>query len=200
MRITTTLAALAVAAPALASDITVPSGTYMLDPTHSRVFWTVNHFGLSNYTAQFNGVTGKLTLDAENPAASSVEASVDMATVLTGHPLPQQADFDAELRNPQWLDAAQFPTATFKSTKVEVTGDRTGTMEGDLTFRGVTKPVMFDVTFVGEMGKHPFAPGAAIGFSADGTIKRSDFGLTTFLPNVGDEVQLTIATEFLEQK
>ena len=200
MRIATTLAALALAAPALASEITVPSGTYTLDPAHSRVHWSVNHFGLSNYTAQFNGVTGTLTLNADDPAASSVEATVDMTKVLTGHPFPQQADFDAELQSPPWLDAAQFPTATFKSSKVEVTGDRTGTMEGDLTFRGVTKPVTFDVTFIGEMGKHPFAPGAAVGFSAEGMIKRSDFGLTTFLPNVGDEVQLTIATEFLEQK
>ncbi len=200
MRFVTALAALAIATPALANSISVPSGTYTIDPAHSRVFWSVNHFGLSNYTAQFNGVSGTLTLNADDPAASSVEATVDTATVLTGHPFPQQADFDVELQNPQWLDAAQFPTATFKSTKIEVTGDNTGTMEGDLSFRGVTKPVTFDVTFNGEMAKHPFAPGAAVGFSAQGKINRSDFGLDTFLPNVGDEVQLRIETEFLEQK
>lgn len=194
------LTALIIAAPALASEVTVPSGTYAIDPAHTRVIWKVNHFGLSNFTAQFNKVSGTLTLDADNPADSALVASVDPASVVTAHPFPERADFDAELRGEPWFNTGAFPEATFKSTSIELTGDNTGRMDGELTFLGVTKPVTFDVTLVGQLDKHPFAPGAAIGFSAQGSIKRSDFGLNTFIPNVGDDVQLIIETELLEQK
>lgn len=194
------LTALIIAAPALASEVTVPSGTYAIDPAHTRVIWKVNHFGLSNFTAQFNKVSGTLTLDADNPADSALVASVDPASVVTAHPFPEQADFDAELRGEPWFNTGAFPEATFKSTSIELTGDNTGRMDGELTFLGVTKPVTFDVTLVGQLDKHPFAPGAAIGFSAQGSIKRSDFGLNTFIPNVSDDVQLIIETELLEQK
>ena len=199
-RALTALTALIIAVPAFASEISVPSGTYAIDPTHTRVFWKVNHFGLSNFTAQFNKVSGTLNLDADNPAASTLVANVDSSSVVTAHPLPEQADFDAELRGEPWLNSAAFPQATFKSTNVELTGDKTGRIDGELTFLGVTKPVSLDVTLVGQLEKHPFAPGAAIGFSAQGSIKRSDFGLNTFIPNVGDKVQLVIETELIEQK
>ena len=194
------LTALIIAAPALASEVTVPSGTYAIDPAHTRVIWKVNHFGLSNFTAQFNKVSGTLTLDADNPADSALVANVDPSSVVTAHPFPEQTDFDAELRGEPWLNTAKFPEATFKSTSIELTSDNSGRMDGELTFLGVTKPVSFDVTLIGQLDKHPFAPGAAIGFSAQGSIKRSDFGLNTFIPNVGDDVELIIETELLEQK
>jgi len=198
--IATAFTALVVAAPALANDIVVPSGTYAIDPAHTRVVWQVNHFGLSEYTAVFNDVSGTLNFNAEDPTASTLVANVDPASIVTAHPFAEQTDFDAELRGAQWLDTAGFPEATFTSNKIEITGDNTGTVEGELTFRGVTQPVTFDVTLFGRLEQHPMAPTAALGFTAEGTIKRSDYGLTTLLPLIGDDVQLTIVTEMLLQQ
>ena len=163
------------AAPAVQN--TAPPGEYKLDNTHASVTFRVNHLGLSRYTARFTDIAGKLNFDPANPAAMSVEATVDPNSLETDFPL-DEPDFDAELTGPQWLDAGRFPTITFKSTKVEPTGANTAKVTGDFTLHGVTRPLTLDVTFNGGYAAGGMDPsGARIGFSAKGEIKRSEFGI-----------------------
>ncbi|MBD3771470.1 MAG: polyisoprenoid-binding protein [Rhodobacterales bacterium] len=182
-----------------------PAGTYDLDPTHASLTWKVNHFGLSNYTARFTGISGTLVFDPENLSASSLEVSVDPASVETdypadfkaGHPDSPFDTFDQEIsESDAYFNSTVFPTITFKSTEITPTGANTGTVTGDLTFRGVTKPVTLDVTYNGT-ASFPWAPDQPkIGFSATGSLKRSDFGLDIMVPSLGDEVDLLIEVEF----
>ncbi len=182
-----------------------PAGTYDLDPTHASLTWKVNHFGLSNYTARFTGISGTLVFDPENLSASSLEVSVDPASVETdypadfkaGHPDSPFDTFDQEIsESDAYFNSTVFPAITFKSTEITPTGANTGTVTGDLTFRGVTKPVTLDVTYNGT-ASFPWAPDQPkIGFSATGSLKRSDFGLDIMVPSLGDEVDLLIEVEF----
>ncbi len=190
------------AAPAVQN--TAPPGEYKLDNTHASVTFRVDHLGLSRYTARFTDIAGKLNFDPTNPAAMSVEATVDPKSLETDFPL-DKPDFDAELAGPQWLDAAKFPTITFKSTKVEPTGANTAKVTGDFTLHGVTRPLTLDATFNGGYAAGGMDPsGARIGFSAQGKIKRSDFGVSYGVPapgthfGVGDEVEILIETEFTQ--
>ena len=102
---------------------------------------------------------------------------------------------DAHLKSPDFFDAAKFPTASFKSTKIEVTGPSSGKITGDLTLHGVTKPVTLNASFNGG-GINPMSKAYVLGFNATGTVKRSEFGISTYVPAVGDEVTLTISAEF----
>jgi polyisoprenoid-binding protein YceI len=188
------------AAPAVQN--TAPAGEYKLDNTHASVTFRVNHLGLSHYTARFTDIAGKLNFDPANPAAMSVEATVDPKSLETDFPL-DEPDFDAELAGPKWLDAAKFPTITFKSTKVEPTGANTAKVTGDFTLHGITKPLTLDVTFNGGYAAGGMDPsGARIGFSAKGEIKRSEFGIAYGVPAAGtnfgvsDEVEIIIEAEF----
>lgn len=190
-------------APAQATPINVPTGAYTLDPYHSTITARVKHFGLSNYVLRLNGVTGTLNFNAEDPTQSSIEAVAAMNTLDT--PYTGDRDFDAELQNSEWLDALNFPTATFRSTSAERTGPNTGRLTGDLTIKGVTHPVTFDVTYNASHAQHPMGfPIQQIGFSARTTILRSQFGFNTVLPEsapgagdgVADEIELLIDAEF----
>lgn len=190
------------AAPAVQN--TAPPGEYKLDKTHASVTFRVNHMGLSRYTARFTGIDGTLQFDPANPAAMSVVASVDPKSIETDFPL-DKPDFDAELAGPSWLDAAKFPLITFKSTKVEVTGPNTAKVTGDFSMHGVTRPLTLDATFNGGNAPNGMDPaGSRIGFSAHGTLKRSDFGVSYGVPapgsnfGVGDEVEIMIETEFTQ--
>jgi len=197
-----TLMALAAAAfiavaPVSADD--VPSGTYALDKTHASVTWKVSHLGLSNYTARFTEMDASITFDAANPEKSSVMATINPASVETDFPNADQVDFDAEIRGKQFFDAGEFASITFKSTKLTMKDANHGTMEGNLTFHGVTKPVTFDVTMNGAMAQHPYAKKPAMGFSAVGTVKRSEFGVDYLVPYIGDDVTVLIEAEFIAQ-
>ena len=190
------------AAPAVQN--TAPPGEYKLDNTHASVTFRVNHLGLSRYTARFTDIAGKLNFDPANPAAMSVEATVDPNSLETDFPL-DEPDFDAELTGPQWLDAGRFPTITFKSTKVEPTGANTAKVTGDFTLHGVTRPLTLDVTFNGGYAAGGMDPsGARIGFSANGEIKRSEFGIAYGVPAAGtnfgvsDAVEIIIEAEFTQ--
>lgn len=163
--------------------------TYTLDANHTMVLATWNHFGFSNPTANFGDAKGTLVYDAENPANSSVEVTLPLSGLQTFVPA-----LNEHLQAADFFDAAQFPQATFKSTKVESTGQDTLKVAGDLTIKGVTKPVVLDV-HLNKAGDHPMRKVPAIGFDATATIKRSDFGLGNFAPMVSDEVQLRITTE-----
>jgi polyisoprenoid-binding protein YceI len=129
----------------------------------------------------------------------SLAATVNIASLLL--PAPPEG-FVAEMLGPRWFDAAQFPTMTFRSTSVELTGANTARVIGDLTLHGVTKPVALDVTFNGGYAGHPMDPNGRIGFSARGSLRRSEFGMGYGVPppgstmGVGDEVEIVIETEF----
>jgi polyisoprenoid-binding protein YceI len=189
-------------AAAPAAPIDVPAGDYTLDKSHASLIFRVDHLGFSNYTARFKKFDAKLSFDPANLASSSVTATVDARSLETDFPDPTKVDFNAQLQNEQWLDTKKFPEMTFKSTSVEETGPNKVRITGDFTLRGVTKPVVLDATFNGGYRGHPMDPNARIGFSAQGTLKRSDFGIDYGIPapgtkmGVGDEVQIVIETEF----
>jgi polyisoprenoid-binding protein YceI len=192
-------AATCVAAPAPA---VVPAGAYTLDKAHASLIFRVNHIGFSNYTRRFKRFDAKLQFDPANLARSSVTVSVDATSLETDYPSPKDLDFNALLQNAEWLETAKFPQMTFRSRNVEVTAPNTLKISGDLTLRGVTRPMVLDATYNGGYEGHPMDPNARIGFSAHGTLKRSDFGMTVGIPppgttmGVGDEVEVLIEAEF----
>ena len=177
-------------APAPHDPSRVEAGTYTLDPNHTQVAFTVSHMGFSNYTGLFSGASGELTLDPKAAGASTLNVSVSVASVMTTSP-----KLDAELKSAQWIDAAQFPVMTFVSTKVVPDGADKATVTGDLTLHGVTRPVVLRVTFVGA-GTNPLNKKVTVGFEATGELKRSDFGVKTYVPLIGDALHLTIAGAF----
>jgi polyisoprenoid-binding protein YceI len=177
------LAALAASSAALAGD------RYAIDPGHSQVRFGYNHMGFSNIVANFESVNGEIVLDAADIAKSSVSVTVPIASMRSG-----VVKLDQHLQSADFFDMAKFADATFKSTKVEKTGEKTFKLTGDLTIHGVTKSVTFDASING-MGDHPMAKVPAAGFDAHATIKRSDFGLGAYVPAVSDEVKLSITIE-----
>lgn len=168
--------------------------TYKLDPGHTNVLASWNHFGYSNPSINFGQVDGTLVYDADQVSASSVQVTLP----LTG--LSALADqFYDHLTSDKWFDAAKYPAATFKSTRVEAAGEGKLKVTGDLTIKGITKPVTLDVTVNGG-GEHPMAKVPAAGFDATTTLKRSDFGVGAYAPNVSDEVKIRITTEATGEK
>ncbi len=168
--------------------------TYKIDPSHTNVIASWSHFGFSNPSLNFGHADGAIVYDADKVSASSVQVTLP----LTG--LSALADdFYDHLVSDKWFDAAKYPSATFKSTKVEAAGEGKLKVTGDLTVKGVTKPVVLDVT-LNKAGEQPMAKRAAVGFDATATVKRSDFGLGAYAPNVSDEVSLRITTEAIVPK
>ncbi len=186
--------ALVVAPVALAQSTQVPAevkaGAYVLDPSHSKITWSVSHLGFSTYVGQFTGVAGTLKLDPKAVQAADLQVTVDTASVGT-----LNTALDNHLKSPDFLDVAKFPTATFKATSVKTTGERTADISGDLTLHGVTKPVVIEATF-NRAGIAPTDGKYTVGFSGKAVLKRSDFGIKTYLPVLGDEVTLQLAAEF----
>lgn len=185
---------------ALAPD--VPAGKYRLDPYHASLIFRVDHLGFSMYTARFTRLDAELDFDPADPAAATVTATVDARSIETDYPFPEELDFDAQLRGPDWLDAEAHPQITFRSKKVVLTGPNRARIDGELTLRGVTRPLALDATFNGGYAGHPMDPAARIGFSATGSLRRSDYGMTYGIPEpgskmgVGDEVEIIIEAEF----
>lgn len=188
---TTAPAATTDAAPAApdVAAIAVASGTYKLDPTHTDVLAQWNHMSFSNPTAHFGTVDGTLVYNADDLSQSSVEVTLPLSGLNSF-----TAAFDEHLRSADFFDAGTFPVATFKSTKVEAAGTNKLTVTGELTIKDQTKPVVLDVTVNGA-GEHPMMKVPAVGFDATTTIKRTDFGVGAYAPNVSDEVKLRITTE-----
>jgi polyisoprenoid-binding protein YceI len=179
--IAATLGFALMSAPAFAAPV-----AYKIDSSHTSVVFNYAHAGgLSHMNGKFMNAVGTVTLDEAAPANSKLEVSFDINGVNTGVPA-----LDAHLKTADFFDAAQFPTATFKSTKVEVTGKDTAKVTGDLTLHGVTKPVVLDV----KLNKITDDKKKA-GFAATTTIKRSDFGISKLVPMVGDQIDLSIDSE-----
>jgi len=196
-----TFALLTLALPSFAqtpAPAPVPAGSYTLDKSHASLIFKINHLGFSNYTARFKRFDAQLDFDPANLAASKLTATVDAKSLETDFPDPAKLDFNAQLQGKEWLDTARFPQMKFRSTHIEVTGKNTMQVNGELTLRGITHPVMLNATYNGGYAGHPMDPHARIGFSAHGALKRSDFGMGFGVPQpgttmgVGDVVQFAI--------
>jgi polyisoprenoid-binding protein YceI len=188
--------------------ITVPAGEYAADPTHASVNFKVQHLGLAWYSLKFKTYDATVTFDPANIAASKVTATIKPSDIIIGypqdyvknHPGTKFKTWEDDVANStNFLDAGQFPAITFVSTKVEPSGDRTAKVTGDLTLKGVAKPVTLDVTFSGETASHYFAKVPAIGFSATGTFNRADFGMTYLAGVVSDDVKVEIEGDFIQK-
>lgn len=181
--------------PPQISPLAAPDGDYVLDPAHASLIWSVKHAGLSNYTARFDRISGALIFDSENPENSRVDIVIDPMSVSTG-----DSEFDAEIATKSsYFNAGTHPQIRFVSTNIVKTGENTGQITGDLTFRGTTLPVTLDTVFNGA-GKSFGHKGKTLGFSAQTKFNRSDFGMNNLINfGIGDEVSIVIETEFNEK-
>lgn len=184
--------------PATAPKLEAPSGDYVLDRAHSSITFRVLHLGLSFYTARFATFDAKLAFDAANPEKSSVVVDIKPASIQTDYPFPERTDFNKDLStDARWFDTAKYPDANFTSREITRSGPTSFAVQGNLTVRGITRPVTLDAVLNGSLKAHPFSKRPMLGFSARTRIKRSDFGMTYLLPSiVADEVELIIESEF----
>ncbi|MBC7139041.1 MAG: YceI family protein [Defluviimonas sp.] len=181
------LALAALSAPALAAP-----ELYTLDPGHSQILFSYNHLGFSTGTGMFSGFEGEIRFDQQDPAASSVTVSFPVNTMLTGW----QPRFE-HFMSPDFFGATDDEMVTFTSTGIEVTGDRTALITGDLTLNGVTKPVVLDAV-LNQAGIHPMENKPWAGFNATTTLLRSDYNLGLYAPFISDEVAVTISIEAMK--
>ena len=185
---TVLLGTASVAVPGIAAD------TYKLDPLHSSVHFQINHLNWSNLFGRFNKIGGTFVVDEDNPANGSVEIVIDAASIDTNF-----EKRDNDLRSPRFFNVVEFETITFKSTGIERKDETTGTATGDLTIIGVTRSVSFDFVW------HRATPAPwnkdefHTGFSAQLGIKRSDWGMTTGIGGIGDDVTLILEIEAVKQ-
>ncbi|EMP6746700.1 polyisoprenoid-binding protein [Acinetobacter baumannii] len=177
-------------AVALASTVTLAAPVdYKIDPTHTATVFSWNHFGFSTPSANFSDIQGVIKVDNAKPANSSVNVTIPLSSVNTNVPA-----LDKEFQEEAWFNAAKYPNITFKSTKVETKDKKHFKITGDLTVKGITKPVVLDAV-LNKQGEHPMAKVPAIGFNATTSFNRSDFGLGNYVPNVGDKITVNITTE-----
>lgn len=182
-----TLAGIALVTAFSSAAVAAPE-SYVIDTTHTFPRFSYSHFGLSKQLSRFNKTTGTVVLD-KAAKTGAVDVTIDMKSVDTGFTV-----FDGHIQGADFLDTAAHPTATFKSSKVRFEGDKPVAVEGELTIKGVTRPVTLQVTsFVATT--HPMLNKDAIGANATAVIKRSEFNAGKYAPNVGDEVTLDIALE-----
>jgi len=177
---------------ALAGSAIAAPVTYGVDSSHTFPRFSYSHFGYSTQLSSFKNTSGKVVFDAE-AKTGSVDITIDMKSVNTGFD-----DFNGHLQGEDFFDTAKFPTATFKSTKVVFEGDKPKAIEGNLTIKGVTKPVTLTVTSFQSM-PHPMMKKPALGANAFTVIKRSEFNAGKYAPYVGDEVRIDVAIEAVAQ-
>jgi polyisoprenoid-binding protein YceI len=170
------------AAPAFAAE------SYTIDPRHTLPMYEIDHFGWSTQRGRFKSVNGKIVLDRA-AKTGTVDVVIDVASVDSG-----VDKLDEHLRSEDFFNAARHPTMTFKAKKIAFRGDKPASVPGELTLLGVTKPVTLTVNAF-HCAPNPFAKKDACGADAVATIKRSDFGMTTMVPGLGDEVKLLINIE-----
>ena len=179
-----TLAA-TLAAPVLAID------TYSVDPGHTHPSFEISHFGWSTQRGRFDKVSGKLTLDRA-AKTGSVDVTIDVASISTG-----VAKLDEHLKSEDFFNVAKYPTITFKSKKLNFNGDKPTSVDGEMTLLGVTKPLTLTISAF-QCAPNQFVKKEACGADASGTIKRTEFGMTKYAPNLGDDVKLVINVEALK--
>ena len=162
---------------------------YQIDPTHSATVFSWSHFGFSTPSANFSDIQGTINVDNEKPAASSVNVTIPLSSINTN-----VAALDKHIQGAEFFDAAKYPNITFKSTKVETKDKKHFKIMGDLTIKGVTKPVVLDAT-LNKQAVHPMTKLPNIGFNATTSFNRSAFGVAAYAPNVGDKITVNITTE-----
>lgn len=182
---------LAGAATVSATSVMAAPETYSVDGTHTYPRFSYSHFGMSTQLSRFNKTTGTVVIDKAAKTAK-VDITIDMTSVDTGFPT-----FNEHIQGADFLDTAQFPTATFKSSKVRFEGDKPVALDGDLTIKGVTKPVTLTVSNFVSM-PHPMLKKDAIGADAQVVIKRSEFNAGKYAPHVGDDVTISVALEAIK--
>ena len=187
IRFAPALIAALIAAPAFAAP-----EKYNLDPSHSQIVFTYNHLGYSTGAGMFSGFNGEIMFDQADPAASSVTVSFPVKSMLTGW----EARFE-HFMSKDFFDATDDEMVTFTSTAIEVTGEKTAKITGDLTLNGVTKSVVLDAV-LNQAGEHPMEKKAWLGFSATTVLMRSDYGLGMFAPYVSEEVPVSISIEAMK--
>ncbi|MGN5619531.1 YceI family protein [Acinetobacter sp. Brlt_5] len=178
------LAVTSVATAALAKPV-----AYQIDPTHTATVFSWDHFGFSTPSGNFSNIQGTINVDEKQPEKSSVNVTIPLNSLNTN-----VKALDEHLMAADWFDAAKYPTITFKSTKVETQDKKNFKITGDLTVKGVTKPVVLDVV-LNKQGPHPMTKAATVGFNATTSFDRSAFGIAGFVPNVGDKITVNITTE-----
>ncbi|MBA85261.1 YceI family protein [Thalassobius sp. S69A] len=189
---TTALTAALAAALFSANIAAADAEKYVLDSSHSQIIYSYNHLGYSTTYGMYSGFEGEIMFDQENPAASSVTVSFPVKSMLTGWEKRL-----GHFMSPDFFDAEANPDVTFASTGIEVTGESTALITGDLTMNGITKSVVLDAK-LNQMGDHPMAGKPWAGFDATTTVVRSEFDLGKFAPYVSDEVQLMISIEAMK--
>ncbi len=178
---------------ALASSLAMAAPeTYVIDSTHSMPRFEYSHFGYSTQLSRFDKATGKITIDRA-AKKGSVDVTIDATTVDSGFPL-----FNTHLQGEDFFDTAKYPTITFKSTSVKFDGDKVASVDGNLTVKGVTKPVTLNVLSFFCM-PHPMLKKEACGATATTKIKRTEFNMGKYAPYVGDEVTLTLPVEAIKE-
>lgn len=168
----------------------VRSGSYVLDPAHGKITWSVDHMGFSTYVGQFSDVAANLDLDVRNPSMSRLDATVQMDSVGTF-----SDGLDKHLKTADFFDTAKFPEASFRATGIRLVDRDTAKIAGNLTLRGVTRPIEIEADF-NQAGINPVDKQYSLGFDGEAKIKRSDFGIAYGLPVLGDEVTLHLEAEF----
>ncbi|WP_297427761.1 YceI family protein [uncultured Acinetobacter sp.] len=163
--------------------------TYTIDPTHTATVFTWDHFGFSTPSGNFTDIQGKITVDNDKPEKSSVQVTIPLSSINTNVKV-----LDDHLLKADFFDAEKYPTITFKSTKVETRDKKNYKITGDLTIKGITKPVVLDAV-LNKQAEHPMAKVPAIGFNATTSFDRSAFGVGAYVPNVGDKITVNITTE-----
>lgn len=184
------VASTAVEAQAPTAPQSVEAGTYKVESNHTLARFTVNHFGFNEFFGVIPGATGTMTLNPKALAATKLDISLPVSAISTTN-----ATLDGELKSADWFDAAQYPSIRFVSQKVVQTGPRTARISGTITMHGVSKPLTLDAT-LGGAGVNMMDKAYTVGFSATGTLKRSDFGVTKYVPAVSDDVKIDITVAF----
>lgn len=186
------LLAAGVVASVFSSPLIAETVTYNVDPSHTFANFSYNHMGLSQQLSRFNNTTGTVALDLE-AKTGEVNIEIDTTSVNTGFP-----SFNEHIQGEDFLDTGSFPTATFKSSNVVFEGDTPTAVEGDLTIKGVTKPVTLTITSFATK-PHPMLKKPALGANAHVDIKRSDFNAGHFVPAVGDDVTINVSIEAIAE-
>jgi polyisoprenoid-binding protein YceI len=175
----------------------MPPGEYKLDLSHASIVWKVSHLGLSNYVARFTEFDAAINYNSSDIEKSQVTVSINPMSIQTAYPNAAEKDFNTVLATEKgWFNAERFTSIEFVSTSIDMTTEKAAVMKGDLTFLGITKGIVLDVVLNGAMTKQPFSGKPTMGFSATTSIVRSQFGMSKYVPSIGDNVEIMFEGEF----